>query len=580
MMKAFFIFFFMPFLAAAQAVPDTTGNAQTLVRINDWYVKVVRQADSAHAIPLLTHMLAQAERTNNPVQKSAALFYMGQYYAAQLNHEKKGEQLMNEAIALASRHGAGLQWALYTHHQGYYFFFHDKDYEKALAQLLKAHEVFGKIGYRNVPNQGYLLYQLAFVYYHLGNYPQALHWLQTTRENAEPERRVRILITSTIGQCHEKLVHPDSAILYYTKTYEMALAGHDTDWVGIAAGNIGAVFLQRKQYEKARPYYLTYYNLSRQTGSWIGTVEALTGLAHLDLAANHANLALNKLDSATALFEQAAKKEPLRVEEYPRLLSLYAAYAASYEATKNFSKAYRYQQRADAIRDSLDKRNRQTATSASVTTLTSLASQKSTPFNAFHVLKQHPALSISVLAVVFVAGGFYWRRQRKKRVARKLNDIEQARLLKEKDIVEASLLQAQQNLELVSGQERAQTGKLQKLESELEGLRRQPFIDESESIALTKLTTDAILTPADWLRFRAQFENAFPAFFARLLYKYPTLTPAETRLVALVRLGRSTPEMAAMLGVNPDTIKKTRQRLRKELGLATADSLEDLVASI
>ena len=51
-------------------------------------------------------------------------------------------------------------------------------------------------------------------------------------------------------------------------------------------------------------------------------------------------------------------------------------------------------------------------------------------------------------------------------------------------------------------------------------------------------------------------------------------------MLSLTRLKLSTKEMASMLGVSADTIKKTRQRLRKKIDLAEDQSLEDIVGYI
>jgi len=66
----------------------------------------------------------------------------------------------------------------------------------------------------------------------------------------------------------------------------------------------------------------------------------------------------------------------------------------------------------------------------------------------------------------------------------------------------------------------------------------------------------------------------------RLRATFPTLTPAEIRVICLSRLSLSTKEMANMLGVSPDTIVKTRYRIRKKADLPEGADLGETFSAI
>ena len=82
-----------------------------------------------------------------------------------------------------------------------------------------------------------------------------------------------------------------------------------------------------------------------------------------------------------------------------------------------------------------------------------------------------------------------------------------------------------------------------------------------------------ILTEKDWQEFKQLFERAYPRFLQGLAVKHPSLTEAEIRLLALIKLNLSVNEMAAMLGILPQSVRKTRQRLMKKLGLEDPKAL-------
>lgn len=94
---------------------------------------------------------------------------------------------------------------------------------------------------------------------------------------------------------------------------------------------------------------------------------------------------------------------------------------------------------------------------------------------------------------------------------------------------------------------------------------------------LHNLYKSQILTVEDWENFKNLFDRVHPRYMPQVMHRYPQLTPAESRLVMLTKMGLNTAEIATMIGVSSDTVKKTRQRLRKKLEASNAN-LDDLVA--
>ena len=81
--------------------------------------------------------------------------------------------------------------------------------------------------------------------------------------------------------------------------------------------------------------------------------------------------------------------------------------------------------------------------------------------------------------------------------------------------------------------------------------------------------------------FRQLFEQAYPHFFEKLHQLQPDLSPAEVRLLTLLKLNIPTKEMGFMLGVSAETIRKSRYRLRKKLDNLQADTrLQSLIEQL
>ena len=67
--------------------------------------------------------------------------------------------------------------------------------------------------------------------------------------------------------------------------------------------------------------------------------------------------------------------------------------------------------------------------------------------------------------------------------------------------------------------------------------------------------------------FDIAFSRVRPGFTEELLQVHPKLTAYELRLCCLLSIGLDTKEIARILSINPDSVKKSRQRLRAKLNM-------------
>jgi len=74
-----------------------------------------------------------------------------------------------------------------------------------------------------------------------------------------------------------------------------------------------------------------------------------------------------------------------------------------------------------------------------------------------------------------------------------------------------------------------------------------------------------------WEEFSLQFKETNSDFYDKLLKLYPDLTQSELKLCAYLRLNMSTKEISELTGQRPETINKSRYRLRKKLKITNSD---------
>ena len=84
----------------------------------------------------------------------------------------------------------------------------------------------------------------------------------------------------------------------------------------------------------------------------------------------------------------------------------------------------------------------------------------------------------------------------------------------------------------------------------------------------------------NWENFSRYFNEVHKDFNHNVKSKYPQVTSNELRLLALLKMNLSSKEIASILNISPEGIKKARYRLRKKMGIQTEDSLQDLVLAL
>lgn len=76
-----------------------------------------------------------------------------------------------------------------------------------------------------------------------------------------------------------------------------------------------------------------------------------------------------------------------------------------------------------------------------------------------------------------------------------------------------------------------------------------------------------------WQEFEQRFDELNNGFINKLLLQFPSLSPTEIRMCALLRLQLSTKDLAELTQRSPRTIEYTRTNIRRKMGLSSTDNL-------
>lgn len=78
-----------------------------------------------------------------------------------------------------------------------------------------------------------------------------------------------------------------------------------------------------------------------------------------------------------------------------------------------------------------------------------------------------------------------------------------------------------------------------------------------------------------WDEFKETFSKVYPLFFSRIKLRHPSLTEYDLRLCTYIMAGVENKRIALLMNVLPESLKKSRTRLRKKLGIASDVDLGD-----
>ena len=376
---------------------------------------------------------------------------------------------------------------------------------------------------------------------------------------------------------------------------------------------LGLWFSGNKQYNKSIEYCTTSYQMTQENRNIRGEGESLNnlarayaGLENWDQALKYFRLGLQKLilgkdsrevpnlqfnigqilskqgnlnEAETYLLKGIERAIELKQANAQRRGFLYLS--LHYEAKGELEKALQYQKRLVSLKDSLLRADKSRALEELEVRYSS--EQKQQEIELLQRDKKISAnrwltLALGLIAVIIIAvliiDGQRRRMVQDSQLHQTKNDLVEAELKNTK----LELSYNQNKLAVYMENLLRKNDMVQDLEERLRTFNEGKNNDRPEAKKLfNELANSRILTEEDWLQFRDLFNQAHEGFIPKLLEKYPDLTAAEQRLFLLMRLELPTKEIAMILGVSPESVKKGRYRLKRKLSLEDPNSLQKFI---
>lgn len=187
-------------------------------------------------------------------------------------------------------------------------------------------------------------------------------------------------------------------------------------------------------------------------------------------------------------------------------------------------------------------------------------------------------LLYTVLAGVIVLFGFFYiknlraRYRKEKEQYEKLQELTELELQKTKEVLEinkkeltSAALQIIENGETV-----------QQFRKEIETFKQS--IDSAHHKKLETLASSITNSSRkNWEEFRSRFEQVNTDFFKNLKEQHPELSSNELKICSFLKLNFNSKDIASLMGISPESVKVSRYRLRKKLGLDRSENLTNYV---
>jgi tetratricopeptide (TPR) repeat protein len=536
--------------------------AQRAEDIKQIYIRVYESKSANQALGIIDSLKAFAKQSgDNELKLEARL--LRTFYQSKHNAEHQKVIADFEAIIGEANQQKVAQIAARTLDVlGQYYWNEVKNYELAFEKYIALSNVLEKIPDEVYPDKMASLRSIGYAYYYFGDYREAIYYFQKASAITITEfnRPIYFDVVNSLGLCYQKLGNLDSADTYFQQVVEGRRLSPDQVWQHIAKGNLGYSQFLRRKFDEAVPLLQADIKGAIRISDWGLAAGSLIPLATIYLEKGD-------LANATAVTRQA-EDFVRRAGQYSRYQHLYPLLAKLYATKGQPLLAARYIDSINIVKDSLARQFNALQLLRAHQKI-ELQQQKALQENLAYQKRlkiiERNSLLVIVLLLISLLLYVYMTTRRKLRQEQALKALQLQEKEKELQRAAEQLLEFKQSVQ-------EKNNLIEKLEQQFGASGYDAILDE--------LRQRTILTNHDWEKFRSLFEQVHSGFLERLRVRFPDLTPAETRFMVLSRLRFSNKEMAAALGVSPQSVRTIWYRIRKKHNFPEEAGQEELVGSI
>lgn len=534
-------------------------------------------------------LLLTVAAANSHAQQKQWLFTLEQTELLAKSQPDSAYVILKDLVATAKEKNDPLVEAICLQQIGYVFYNYS-NFTQSIDHLLQAEKIFR--ARQESDRLAATLNYLGTVYYSNKQvelagqqFAEALQ-INITRH----DKKGQALSYGNIGHWYEKKLHYDTAYQYQLKALALYQELGDSTGMAKIFENMGSILEDHARFDSARLCFEKALALNRQHKNAIAQIEILNNLGDVYRKTGRYKEGLAYTKQALHLARQ--------MQSQYQLASACRDMARGFELLQLYDSAYYYNEQSRSLVETIyaATNNQQIAF---LETVYGVEKKNSELLRLTAQRRVNLIITVAialVVALLIVLGMVVISRQRlriqnEKALNQQNKDIyEKGRDLLQADIRNKQLEEEKlrTELEVRSRSLSAHTlhliqknQLLEELRSRLQEITEDDKRDQKKQLRqLVQKISLNFNQDNYWDDFRAIFDQVHQTFFTNLQKQAENLTPAELRLVALLRMNLSSGDMATLLGISQDSLRVARYRLRKKLNLAEGESLTAFIQGL
>ncbi len=465
--------------------------------------------------------------------------------------------LFKRSLEYREQHGAGPELIAPTLQNIGAVSFKNNDYELAVKYNKDALEQYRLL--KDTAKIAACYSNLGLSYKALGDTVKALKSLQQSLalRNNIPDKKGKIIVLNNLGTLYLQTGDLNKAFQYLNQAKKLNKNQRYKSSYAATLMGLGNYYLTKKEYDKALKYGLKSLEQLKKSG-YRGSYEdvyLLLSEANEKTGNNREALRYYKLHKAIhdSIFNAESRKQYNRLQ-------------AQLETAQK-------EKKIEILKKEKEKQRLENKI---------LVNQK----------RSYIAALITLVFITFIIGFMIWLKRKKDKqiqlqkelVLRKEKELADAELEKSKikeQELQQSILYKSKQLSTHALHMMQRNTMLQEIQDAIKELSKLANIDAQPAFKrVNMMIAQSLRSHKDWDVFKLYFQEVNKNFYARLEAINANLTTNEQRLCALIKLNMTSKEMASVLNVAPNSIKSSRYRLKKKLGLQQEDDMEAFIRAL
>lgn len=447
-----------------------------------------------------------------------------------------------------------------------YTYLQKASYKTALVETLNALKIFEKL--EEPSREADAISLLSEIEYNLGNIHQSLEYdkksLAIYRQLNDKFYEAETMLT--IADTYVEIKEYDIALQYLNDALPLAREINSPSIETMILGALGDIATEKGDYYKAINYIEASTKISKEANrpsilgeNWLSTSfyyskvkQPKIAISYLDSTLQNAKSTGNNSLLKRAYFNGASLFKGLG--DYKQAYAHFVDFHSISDSILNIEKS----EQIEELRAKFETEKKEQQINLQEQEITVL--EQKAKISNLQLLLMGIGLLLSLI-------GFYAIRQKMKRNKLEKEKVDSELEFKRKELTTHALNLARKN------------ETLENLKLKAQELKEKENTGTGYNQLIRSINFD-LQDDNNWENFSRYFEEVHKDFNSNIKTKYPTVTSNELRLLSLLKMNLSSKEIANILNISPEGIKKARYRLRKKLELSTEDSLQDLALSL